>query len=131
MSLIFTTVGPAADYGSIGRYLLLVVTISTYIQRVYNYIFYILLISTMCSLLGGSICLHGAHLYADPIHIYVVHLFTDGPIAPGRWRLSMGLYMISVCPPHSYLSSICSPLVVHSLLLVRSKRSSPSVLLTN
>lgn len=30
MSLIFTTVGPAADYGSIGRYLLLVCTISEF-----------------------------------------------------------------------------------------------------
>lgn len=28
MSLIFTTVGPAADYGSVGRYLLFVCTLS-------------------------------------------------------------------------------------------------------
>lgn len=110
MSLIFTTVGPAADYGSIGRYLLLVVTISTYFPSICN-AFCIWLISTMCSLLGGSIRFHGAHLYADATHIYVVcaGLFTYRPLAPGRWRLSMGLYMISVRLHKKCLSSLYRP----------------------
>ncbi|KAF8321704.1 MFS general substrate transporter [Clavulina sp. PMI_390] len=78
MTLIFTTVGPAADYGSVGRYLLLVWTL---------------------------ICWAG-------------QFASMSLTAASRWRLAMGLYMVSFI-------SYGATLVFYAAIFPRLARNTP------
>ncbi len=71
MTLIFTTIGSAADYGTFGRWLLLAVTVICWAAQFAS------MSLTSASLLGPS---------------RIVHLMTSK--GPSRWGLAMGLYMV-------------------------------------
>lgn len=75
MTLIFTTIGSAADYGTFGRWLLLVITCICWAAQFAE----ISLTST---------------LFPLSRHAYVLTELTLKNEAPSRWQLAMALYMI-------------------------------------
>jgi hypothetical protein len=73
MTLIFTTIGSAADYGTFGRWLLLTLTVICWGAQY------------------GSVSLTGG------FHFWLVYfrLLNTPPLEPSRWGTAMALYMIS------------------------------------
>ena len=72
MSLIFTTIGSAADYGTVGRWVLLILTVISWIGQYAS-------ISLTSEDLWSTFC-----LYPD----------LRPPSEPSRWGAAMALYMI-------------------------------------
>lgn len=70
MTLIFTTIGSAADYGRFGRYLLLFVTVVCWAAQ-----FASMSLICKCTILRSGISIHCSS-------------------APDRWKAALGLYML-------------------------------------